>query len=620
MHSIGKLPFKVIAFTSEDSKFRANNLNYGFGDRLATADSYWLSNPNCQYPQSLVFSFEGLTHLTQIQLLCHEFCICTRVDLFVSERPAIEYQSALEDVQYTRLGHLSLDPNEKSLWQARELKSVFVTTDCCLLKLVFHEPHQNKLNAYNQVGIISVACMGEPIVLSPSHKSRISSTSSSVNLDIQTANLIFDLEKRRTDASSRSDLVAAKKLKDQIDALKVSGGLIASFEKDKQDAIRVEDFDMAKAIKAKIESIRKSQLEPGDKSGAFNVGNLRTSHLGADADSPSKKNALPTFGTMLGNDALPPPDPLPSFFERDYPQLIESLGEDVCARLVSRDWRLRDSGIEKVISKIRDKVDDPYGVSWIVRKLIADKIVNVFVKTCDLIQVVLQSDIDRANESGALSETMEFALIHLIEYRLGDSNKRTVDAAIATMTAVAKSGLVSSQTFSHYLLKPCVASSKAVSGRAQALAALIETFQFKGKKGLHLDSVVSTIGNWYSASPSRETRMVVAQTLRVCVRSVGMQKIETAVDALEPTIRENLLHELSRNTFILGSGRSTECDFCGESSRAFLDQDKLDLHYWEECPALIECKFCEQVIELTCLTEHRLKECERQKISDVDEL
>lgn len=403
----------------------------------------------------------------------------------------------------------------------------------------------------------------------------------------------------------------------------MSGGLIASLEKEKQDAIRVEDFDTAKAIKAKIESIRKSQLEPADKSaGAFNVGNLMTSYLGADADSSSKKNALPTFGTLQGNDALPPPDPLPSFFERDCPQLIESLGEDVCARLVSRDWRLRDSGIEKLISKIRgsDKVDDSYGVNWIVRKLIADKIVNVFVKTCDLIQVVLESDIDKANESGALSDTMEFALIHMIEYRLGDSNKRIVDAAIGTMTKVAKSGLVSSQTFSHYLLKPALASSKAVTGRAQALLDLIEIFQFKGKKGLHLDSVVSTIGNWYSASPSGATRMVVAQTLQACVRSVGIQKIETAVDALEPTIRENLLHELSRNTFILGSGRSTECDFCGKSSRAFLDQDKLDLHYWEECPALIECKFCEQVIELTCLTEHRLKECERQKISDVDEL
>lgn len=50
-----------------------------------------------------------------------------------------------------RLGYLSFDSNERSNHQARELKSVHVTVDAELVKLVIHRCHVNKLNIYNQV-------------------------------------------------------------------------------------------------------------------------------------------------------------------------------------------------------------------------------------------------------------------------------------------------------------------------------------------------------------------------------------------------------------------------------------------------------------------------------------
>ena len=55
------------------------------------------------------------------------------------------------------------------------------------------------------------------------------------------------------------------------------------------------------------------------------------------------------------------------------------------------------------------------------------------------------------------------------------------------------------------------------------------------------------------------------------------------------------------------------CEFCGLKDPRFALDENIDLHYWDECPALIECSYCEQVVELLGLTEHRLKECESRE-------
>jgi hypothetical protein len=50
-----------------------------------------------------------------------------------------------------RLGYLSFDSNERSNHQARELKSVHVSVEAQLVRLLIHRCHVNKLNIYNQV-------------------------------------------------------------------------------------------------------------------------------------------------------------------------------------------------------------------------------------------------------------------------------------------------------------------------------------------------------------------------------------------------------------------------------------------------------------------------------------
>lgn len=63
--------------------------------------------------------------------------------------PNTPYQS--NDIKYKKLGYLSLDSNERTNFQARELKSVYIDAPCLFLKLLMHKNHQNKYNLFNQV-------------------------------------------------------------------------------------------------------------------------------------------------------------------------------------------------------------------------------------------------------------------------------------------------------------------------------------------------------------------------------------------------------------------------------------------------------------------------------------
>merc|ERR550517_817489 len=55
------------------------------------------------------------------------------------------------------------------------------------------------------------------------------------------------------------------------------------------------------------------------------------------------------------------------------------------------------------------------------------------------------------------------------------------------------------------------------------------------------------------------------------------------------------------------------CNFCGEYNPAFAadeDEEALDVHYFQECPMLTECQYCEQIVETSGLVDHIIDECE----------
>lgn len=58
-----------------------------------------------------------------------------------------------------------------------------------------------------------------------------------------------------------------------------------------------------------------------------------------------------------------------------------------------------------------------------------------------------------------------------------------------------------------------------------------------------------------------------------------------------------------------GQQEFTTCMFCGVHNSKWNEND-LDVHYWKDCPLLISCPSCAQIVEIAGLPEHLLDECD----------
>ena len=99
-------------------------------------------------------------------MLIHETKIPSKVELF-SFMPGVDNGNANIGVSqlvtpasssnlFNRLGHFSLDSNEQSGFQSRELKTVHLGVTCHFFKLVLHKSHDNSYNLFNQVGLVKL--------------------------------------------------------------------------------------------------------------------------------------------------------------------------------------------------------------------------------------------------------------------------------------------------------------------------------------------------------------------------------------------------------------------------------------------------------------------------------
>ena len=152
--SNSRLKYRIARCTSEEPDFPVSEL-------LAHSQQTkgWQTARHCDFPQEVCLQFDSPVHLRQVQFLSHQSKIATRIELFTGMAPIDFCQ--LEAVQFKRLGYLSLDNNERSQFQARELKSVYVDVVAQFLRIVFHRCHVNRYNAHNQVGLIALSCLGE---------------------------------------------------------------------------------------------------------------------------------------------------------------------------------------------------------------------------------------------------------------------------------------------------------------------------------------------------------------------------------------------------------------------------------------------------------------------------
>ena len=169
------------------------------------------------------------------------------------------------------MGYLSLDNNEKSGFQARELKSVFIDIKALFLKLSMNKCHVNKYNMFNQIGLIAINALGEELgdLSAPSRKGIPPRLENELEFDPVTSERLKQLAFAKERAVENEDFDEAKRLREAIERLRSVGQQLFHLEERKKIAIVNEDYDSAKVIKSEIDRLR-TAINPPSENNYFN--------------------------------------------------------------------------------------------------------------------------------------------------------------------------------------------------------------------------------------------------------------------------------------------------------------------------------------------------------------
>lgn len=327
--------------------------------------SGWRSPRFCQFPQEIVVQMVERCRVRKLQLLAHQYMIPSKVEFYISHCLP-KCLGPFQAERFRRLGYVSLCDNEKTGCRARELKSVYVDTEGQFLKLVLHQNHANKYNIYNQVALVAMNIIGDPVGCtdesniaaremadqsqgqrtedpalegSSSGKSDYISPLDDLAFDMyqdpEVAQIIRKLDERKRDAVQQERYDHAKKLKQAIADLQKVGERLGRYEVEKRCAVEKEDYDLAKHKKRQMEEYRArvyAQLEL---------------HSLVDAELVPRPQDLPLqpLAQSSSSHQLPPPQE-----DRATESLLEqpsSHSLDVSSLLCSSDQQLsspRSSG------------------------------------------------------------------------------------------------------------------------------------------------------------------------------------------------------------------------------------------------------------------------------------
>ncbi|TPP62781.1 hypothetical protein FGIG_07563 [Fasciola gigantica] len=261
-----KLPFRVVHVTCQDENYPATELNHH-----SPATRGWVSSRFCTFPQQLIFVLEERAHLRKIQLLSHQYLIASKIEFFVGDLRDDDIRH-YENARYTRLGYVSLSDNRSTEFKARELKSVHVDAMGTFVQLLLHKNYTNEHNLYNQVGLIAINLIGDPVRKFPGSTNVLSGGSGAKNRpdfipptedlafdiyqDPEVANIIRKLEKQKQACVSQEKFDEAQKIRDAIGYLHRVGERLGRLALEKQQAVEEENYERAKLKKFQISVLR----------------------------------------------------------------------------------------------------------------------------------------------------------------------------------------------------------------------------------------------------------------------------------------------------------------------------------------------------------------------------
>ncbi|XP_066463391.1 centrosomal protein of 104 kDa isoform X2 [Eleutherodactylus coqui] len=287
-----KIGFVVVSSSGHEDGFGAKELMVH-----APTVSGWRSPRFCQYPQEIVIQMVERCRIRKLQLLAHQYMISSKIEFYISESLP-EYFTPYQTERFHRLGYVALSDNEKTSYKARELKSVYVNAVGQYLKVIFHNNYTNRYNLYNQVALIAINIIGDPVDYNeenlptrdklidqylgnsledsavdttytgkPDAISALDDLAFDMYQDPEVAQIIRKLDEKKQEAVHHENYDYAKKLKQAIVDLQKVGERLGRYEVEKRCAVEKEDYDTAKQKKQQMEEYRQKvyqQLELHD--------------------------------------------------------------------------------------------------------------------------------------------------------------------------------------------------------------------------------------------------------------------------------------------------------------------------------------------------------------------
>jgi hypothetical protein len=145
---------------------------------------------------------------------------------------------------------MTFDPNEKSNFTVRELKSSYLPENSrantvMLLKLLIRGCHPNKLNLFNQASLIALNCLGSTYALGDTLLPPVSTGSrfeEEMQFDVSTLDKLRYLEHAKRQSIAMQDFERTLRIQHAIDALKAIGVRLTAIEARRREALERYDF------------------------------------------------------------------------------------------------------------------------------------------------------------------------------------------------------------------------------------------------------------------------------------------------------------------------------------------------------------------------------------------
>jgi len=186
-----------------------------------------------------------------LEILAHENKIAQKIEISLGCGGEDNADSCVQ------LGYITLDSNEGSEYQARELKSVPLERPADFIQLVLRGCYQNPHNTDNQVGLVGIKVLGnaqalqkEEVVTPPRESPKMISIPSSCTTVIRNKN-------KTTPSATKTSMTPSStlplKYRNQLDT-KVQSSL-SNLERIKKEHAMREDFEMAAEIKSALGNV-----------------------------------------------------------------------------------------------------------------------------------------------------------------------------------------------------------------------------------------------------------------------------------------------------------------------------------------------------------------------------